>query len=98
METYFNYIINTLLGILLGTLVSKLKNYKSENKTQSKAIRDLLRSQLVNQYYVYKEVGKVPRYVKESWYKMYESYIKLGGNSFVKEDIKPKWDRLENYE
>ena len=97
MEVYFNYIVNTILGILLGNLISKLKNYKNENQLQSKALRDLLRSQLVNQYYVYKEVGKVPHYVKESWNKMYDSYSKLGGNSFVKEDIKPKWDRLESY-
>ena len=40
-------------------------------------------------------MGSVPRYIKEAWYDMFESYTELNGNSFVKHDIEPKFAKLQ---
>ena len=97
MEAILKYILTTLIGMILGFLVKTLKKEKEKKDIQCNAIKSLLKSNLVNQFYIYKDLGKVPHYVKQSWYDMYNSYIKLNGNSFVKEDLKPKWDELESF-
>jgi len=88
-------IITTLIGCIVtgvfGYLVGKVKSVKIENKTQSEAIKSLLRASMVNTYYRYKEIKKIPYYEKESWCLEYESYKKLGGNSFI-DDIKKEID------
>lgn len=80
---------------IVGTQKNKLEKYKKKEEVQNKALRNMLKSNLVNQYYAYKNIGKVPKFIKEAWYSMYESYVDLGGNSFIRDDIKPKWDSLE---
>lgn len=95
LMTVITTTVGTITGLVIGYLVNALKNSKNRNTNQDEALRNLLKSNLVNQYYVYKEIGKVPRYIKETWYAMYESYVKLDGNSFVRDDIKPKWDALD---
>lgn len=87
-------IVNFIVTSSLGYVVAILKNNKKKEKVQEEALKCLLRSNLVNQYFVYKQAGKMPYYVKQSWYLMYEAYIKLGGNSFVK-DLKIKIDKFD---
>lgn len=87
--------ISSATSLAVGYLIKTLVNYKKRDDTQNTAIRNILKSDLVNQYYVYAELGKVPRYVAEAWYSMYESYVQLGGNSFVKHDIEPKFAKLK---
>ena len=94
MNTIINTAISTITGLVIGYLVKCLANYGKKDKVQNKALRNLLKSNLVNQYYVYAEIGKVPRYIKEAWYDMFESYVELGGNSFIKHDIEPKFAKL----
>lgn len=98
MQTIATTIITTALsttvGAIIGYLLKKIKDNTVKDNVQSKALRDILKSNLVNQYYVYYKIGVVPRFVKESWYSMYESYVNLGGNSFVKDEIEPKWAKL----
>jgi len=94
METIIASALSTITGLAIGYLIKAFK----VNNIQSRAIRNLLNNNLVSQYYQYKEIGRVPRHVKESWNEMYASYIELDGNSFIKDDIKPKWDKLESYE
>ena len=55
---------------------------------------NILKSNLLNQYYVYAEIGSVPKNIKETWYDMFESYTEPGGNSFIKHDIEPKCAKL----
>lgn len=105
MQYIITTTITTVTGIVIGILVNQIKHQynnmqkgKENTEIQNEALKHLLKSNLVNQYYVYKDIGKAPRYIKESWDDMYNSYIKLGGNSFIKNDIKPKWDSLESYE
>ncbi len=91
-------IITTLIGCIVtgvfGFLVGKVKTIKIENKTQSEAIKSLLRASMVSTYYRYKKEKRIPYYEKESWYSEFESYTKLGGNSFIK-DIKVEIDSWE---
>lgn len=95
MNTIVNTAINTITGLVIGYLVKCLANYGKKDKVQNKALRNLLKSNLVNQYYVYAEIGSVPRYIKEAWYDMFESYVELGGNSYVKHSVEPKFAKLE---
>ena len=94
-------VILTVVGFIttgvLGYLVAKLKNYKKRDTNQEEALKCLLRSNLVNQYFVYKETKKMPYYCKQNWYAMFEAYKNLGGNSFVI-DLKQKIDDIEVYE
>ena len=94
MDTIVASALSTITGLVIGYLIKVFK----VNSSQSRALKNLLNYDLVSQYYQYKQIGRVPRHVKESWNAMYVSYIELGGNSFVKDDIKPKWDKLESYE
>lgn len=95
METIITTTLSTITGLVIGYLVKTIGNYKKRDDSQSKALRNILKSNLVNQYYVYAEIGSVPRYIKEAWYDMFESYVELNGNSFVKHDIEPKFAKLQ---
>ena len=95
MQTIITTSISTITGLIIGYLVKVIANYKKRDNVQNSALRNILKSNLVNQYYVYAEIGSVPRYIKDAWYDMFESYTSLGGNSFVKHDIEPKFAQLE---
>lgn len=94
MNTIITTCLSTLTGLVIGYLVKQITSYKKRDDTQSKALRNILKSNLVNQYYVYAELGNVPRYIKEAWYDMFESYTELGGNSYVKHSVEPKFAKL----
>ena len=95
MQTIITTSISTITGLIIGYLVKVIANYKKRDNVQNIALRNILKSNLVNQYYVYAEIGSVPRYIKDAWYDMFESYTSLGGNSFVKHDIEPKFAQLK---
>lgn len=95
METIIASALSTITGLVIGFLIKTITNYKKRDNVQNVAIRNQLKSNLVNQYYVYAEIGKVPKYVAEAWYSMFESYTELGGNSFIKHDIEPKFAQLK---
>lgn len=95
MSTIITTTLSTITGLVIGYLVKTIGNYKKRDDSQSKALRNILKSNLVNQYYVYAEIGSVPRYIKEAWYDMFESYVELGGNSYVKHSVEPQFAKLE---
>lgn len=95
MNTIITTSISTITGLIIGYLVKIIVNYKKRDNVQNLALRNILKSNLVNQYYVYAELGNVPRYVAQAWYDMFESYTQLGGNSFIKHSIEPKFSKLE---
>ena len=95
MQTIITTTLSTVTGLIIGYLVKVISNYKKRDNVQNSALRNILKSNLVNQYYVYAEIGSVPRYIKDAWYDMFESYTNLGGNSFVKHDIEPKFGQLK---
>lgn len=98
MEQIIMYIITTIIGLVIGYFVKYLSNSNKKNNALYGAIRNILKSNLVNLYYQYEKIGCIPARIKEAWYSMYESYIALDGNSFVKSDIKPKMDKLPTCE
>lgn len=95
MNTVITAALSTITGLVIGYLIKVMKNYKHRDNAQNNALRNLLKSNLVNQYYVYAEIGNVPRYVAQAWYDMFESYVELGGNSYVKHSIEPKFAKLK---
>ena len=94
MSTILTTTLSTITGLIIGYLIKLLKGYKDRDNVQNKALRSILKSNLLNQYYVYSELGNVPKNIKETWYDMFESYTELGGNSFIKHDIEPKFAKL----
>ena len=94
MNTIITTSISTITGLIIGYLVKVRANDRKRDNVQNSALRNILKSNLVNQYYVYADIGSVPRYIKEAWYDMFESYTNLGGNSFIKHDIEPKFAQL----
>lgn len=84
ITTALTFLVSTALGYCLN----KIKDYKKKDATQGEAIKCLLRANIVNQYYVYKQIGEIPFYVKESLHKEFEAYKGLNGNSFVEDIMK----------
>lgn len=95
MNTIITTSLSTITGLAIGYLIKTITGYHTKDEMQNKALCNILKSNLVNQYYVYAEIGKIPRYVKEAWYDMFESYSELGGNSYVRHSIEPKFAQLE---
>lgn len=81
-------VITFVVSGALGYCINMIKTYKSKEKTEGEAIKCLLRANIVNQYYVYKKIGEIPFYVKESLHKEFEAYKGLNGNSFVEDIMK----------
>lgn len=84
-EKIFTTVLTFTVSSGLGYCLNVIKNYKKKDKIQGEAIKCLLRANIVNQYYVYKKIGEIPFYVKESLHKEFEAYKGLKGNSFVEE-------------
>jgi len=70
---------------LLGYLTAKIKEYRKKDRNQEMALKCLLRSTITSKYYVYSELGEIPRYEKENVTYMYEQYKKMDGNSYIDE-------------
>ena len=68
-------VIGFVIPIIIGYLLGAIKN--------SKALKCLLRSNITSKYYVYKQLGYVPRYEKENVNYMYAQYKKMRGNSYI---------------
>lgn len=90
LSNIITYIVTSLLG-LFGTLIVKLVK---DMITQREAIRSLLRSEMVRIYYEYKDIKKMPFFVREAWYKDYEAYKKSDGNLFI-DSLKEEIDTWE---
>ena len=90
IQSILIFIITSILGTL-GSFVSKLVK---DMKVQKEAIRGLLRSEMVRIYYEYKDIKKMPFFVREAWYMDYEAYKKSDGNSFI-DSLKEEIDNWE---
>lgn len=87
----------SLLTAVIGFLVGKLRSNRKKDEEWRKAIEDGIKSQL--KYSLLSSYNSCVREGKstvdaEVWNDMYKSYIALGGNGMMKDDIKPKFDRL----
>lgn len=79
LNTIMTCVVTFCTSTILGFLLGKIKNYKQ----QSEALKCLLRSSITSKYYVYSELGHVPRYEKENMNYMHNQYKSMGGNSYV---------------
>ena len=68
---------------IIGYLLGAIKTYRKKEKTQNEALKCLLRSNITSKYYVYKQLGYVPRYERENVNYMYTQYKDMNGNSYI---------------
>lgn len=54
-----------------------------KNKSQNEALLCITRSEITGMYYKYFEKKTIPMYERENLIKLYDSYEKNGGNSYV---------------
>ena len=94
VDNVLNTAITVVVSGVLGFCINALKNYMKRDKVYGEALKCLLRANMTNTYFLYKNTKKIPLYCKQSWNEMYKAYKDLGGNSFI-EDIKEKIDDLD---
>ena len=83
LNTIITCIITFLVTSIMGYLLGVARSYKTRDKKQEEALKCLLRSNITSKYYVYSEMGEVPRYERENVNYMWEQYNSMGGNSYV---------------
>lgn len=64
-------------------LEESLKNVKNQLDSNEQTTIAMIRHEITETYYKYKDSKKLPSNVKEDVLSLYERYEKLGGNSFV---------------
>lgn len=90
MQSILIYICTTVIGVLIGYIIKQITEYRNIKS----AIRGLLRSEMVEMYYHYRDTKKIPYYVKEAWTMNYDIYKGLQGNSFI-DGLKVEIDKWE---
>lgn len=83
LNTIITCVITFLVTSIMGYLLGVARSYKTRDKKQEEALKCLLRSNITSKYYVYSELGEVPRYERENVNYMWEQYNSMGGNSYV---------------
>lgn len=69
----------------LSYIIDSLDQLKDSDKLKNEAIKDLLRDRITSIYYKHLDEKTLTAKQFESLSKMYDSYIALGGNSYIKE-------------
>ena len=87
-------IILSFVGVIASGLCGYLLGKFKKRLAQEEGIKALLRENMTQVYYRYKKDKVMPYYEKESWYLQYESYKKLGGNSFI-DELKDEIDKFQ---
>ena len=83
LNTIITCVITFLVTSIMGYLLGVARSYKTRDKKQEEALKCLLRSNITSKYYVYSEIGEVPRYERENVNYMWEQYNSMGGNIYV---------------
>ena len=83
LNTIITCVITFLVTSVMGYLLGVARSYKTRDKKQEEALKCLLRSNITSKYYVYSEIGEVPRYERENVNYMWEQYNSMVGNSYV---------------
>lgn len=83
LNTIITCVITFLVTSIMGYLLGVARSYKTRDKKQEEALKCLLRSNITSKYYVYSEIGEVPRYERENVNYMWEQYNSMDGNSYV---------------
>lgn len=82
MET-FRLIVEVVAGTgaLAGVLIALFKVIIGFAEGQ----KALLRAEMLKIYYKYRDTKECPQYELENYHKMYQAYLNLRGNSFIKD-------------
>ena len=89
-ESILVFLATTALGALIAFIGKTVKDMRAERE----ATKSLLRTEMTKTYYKYRDVKRMPYYIKQAWYANYESYEALKGNSFIK-DLKEEIDEWD---
>lgn len=65
-------------------LQNSLKKLESDREKENEAMKCSLRNTLTHLYYKYSRIGEVPPLERENISMLYNAYISLNGNSYVK--------------
>lgn len=76
-------ILTCTIGVAVPGIIGYLLGVIKKEKTQNESLKCLLRSNITSKYYVYKQLGYVPRYERENVNYMYTQYKKMNGNSYI---------------
>lgn len=74
---------NNTLYEIKDMLKQHIAESEFKNKSQNEALLCITRSEITGMYYKYFEKKTIPMYERENLIKLYDSYEKNGGNSYV---------------
>lgn len=66
-----------------GFLIAGITYVYTHIKALQKGVQALLRSQMISEYYKYKDLGEAPLNVKENFENLWKQYEKLGKNGVM---------------
>lgn len=88
VESILKAVIGYVIPLVLGYLIGVVRKYKNRDNAQEEALKCLLRSNITSKYYVYNELGYLPKYEKENLNYMSQAYKDLKGNSYINTIVK----------
>ena len=83
---FIKHYIPTVTDVYDGKIKVTEDHYKEISQKLTDLISanvDLMRNEMKKIYYKYRRYKKIPEYDKQTFLKFYESYHKLGGNTFI---------------
>lgn len=89
MDFLFEFLV--ISGI--GYLVKKFRDHEKKHSILEESQADILRDRMLDIHGKAQKYGEIRSNKKETFYKMFESYTKLGGNGFV-ESLKDDIDKM----
>lgn len=75
--------IAACLALLIKPIRVKLFNLKKDNEAERNGLICLLRNEILKIYFRGRDTKELTQYEAENFMHLYESYINLGGNSFI---------------
>lgn len=88
------FVITGAIGFLAMVIKKAFITFEIKFKNMELANQNMLRSQIVDIYYTYKDIKKIPFYQKEVVNACFDAYSKNGGNSFIEDLVEEinTWD------
>lgn len=97
IASFLAFLVGLIGGIefLLARLKKCIKSsLNDEFKSYNNVLLDLLRTEMMEIYYEYKDNKKIPLLMKKQWNLCFDTYTGKGGNSFII-DLKKEIDTWE---
>ena len=75
--------IAAAMALFIKPIRERLFKAKKDNEAERDGLRCLLRNEILKIYYKGRDQKSLTQYEAENFMHLYESYINLGGNSFI---------------